>query len=163
VDTPGRNRSSGNPPLYCGRQHRSSRSASRSTPRIHPGSQPLSRERPYRKGSRHSRAGGPWHSLHRGLSTSRHQNSDTLYSSWRAPRGIETLAFAAIPDPLYRTMVTENSGQVNMGNRRARKNRMWRKRRAALTSAVKIVKKWLWRTTALWCWVHLLSFVFLKT
>jgi hypothetical protein len=59
-------------------------------------------------------------------------------------------------------MDTENSGQVNMENGRARKNRMWRKRRAAVASALKTVNKWLWRTTALWCWVHLLSFVFIR-
>jgi hypothetical protein len=27
---------------------------------------------------------------------------------------------------------------------------------------LKTVNKWLWRTTALWCWVHLLTFVFLR-
>jgi len=38
---------------------------------------------------------------------------------------------------------------------------MWRKRRTAIASALKTVNKWFWRTTALWCWVHLLSlFVF---
>jgi hypothetical protein len=88
VDPPGRNGSSGNPPLYCGRQHRSSRPATRSTPRIHPRSQPVSREGPYRKGSRHSRASGPWHSLYRGLSTGRHHDSDPLHPSWRAPLAV---------------------------------------------------------------------------
>jgi hypothetical protein len=59
-------------------------------------------------------------------------------------------------------MVTENSGQVNMGNGRARKNRMWGKRRAAVATALKTVNKWLWRTTAPWCWVHLLGFLFFR-
>jgi len=49
-----------------------------------------------------------------------------------------------------------------MGNGRAGKNRMWRKRRAAVASGLKTVHKWLWRTTALWCWVHLVSFVFFR-
>ena len=42
---------------------------------------------------------------------------------------------------------------------RAVRNRKWRKRRAALASGWKLVNRWLWRATALWCWIHLLGFI----